>query len=214
MQAQIREIVAANRASSARRSSELLTAEDGSNPLVAVQEQIGKAMLESEERHRAEVETLRESHAKEARAMQRQIGELREEIARLLEREDADERVAEAEEAGTAQGLHLRGARPRRRSSGSRPPAATAPRHTGDEGAEGGGKKGDTLVELGAAEGPSTGRIVFEAKDKKLSKNAAWDELNEAMDEARRGLRRAGRRRRGARSRPAASSSPSTRATS
>ena len=53
--------------------------------------------------------------------------------------------------------------------------------HTGGEGAEGGGKKGDTLVELGAGNGPSAGRIVFEAKDKKLSKNQAWGELNEAM---------------------------------
>ena len=39
--------------------------------------------------------------------------------------------------------------------------------HIGAEGAEGGGKKGDTLVELGAADGPAAGRIVFEAKDRK-----------------------------------------------
>ena len=37
------------------------------------------------------------------------------------------------------------------------------------------------LVELGAADGPSNGRVVFEVKDRKLSKNAAWLELNEAM---------------------------------
>jgi hypothetical protein len=36
-------------------------------------------------------------------------------------------------------------------------------------------------VELDAAEGPATGRIVFEAKDKRLSKNQAWTELNEGM---------------------------------
>ena len=36
-------------------------------------------------------------------------------------------------------------------------------------------------MELGAGEGPSTGRIVFEAKDKKLSKHAAWNELNGGM---------------------------------
>jgi hypothetical protein len=36
-------------------------------------------------------------------------------------------------------------------------------------------------VELGAAEGPTAGRIVFEAKDKRLSKNEAWAELNEGM---------------------------------
>ena len=44
-----------------------------------------------------------------------------------------------------------------------------------------GARKGDTLVELEAAEGPAAGRIVFEAKDKKLSKNEAWAELNEGM---------------------------------
>lgn len=53
--------------------------------------------------------------------------------------------------------------------------------HTGGESAEGGGRKGDTLIELAAADGPASGRIVFEAKDKKLSKNDAWRELNEAM---------------------------------
>ena len=37
------------------------------------------------------------------------------------------------------------------------------------------------LVELGGADGPAMGRVVFEVKDKKLSKNIAWQELNEAM---------------------------------
>lgn len=37
------------------------------------------------------------------------------------------------------------------------------------------------MIELGAGSGPSQGRIVFEAKDKKLSRNDAWRELNEAM---------------------------------
>jgi hypothetical protein len=36
-------------------------------------------------------------------------------------------------------------------------------------------------VEVGACDGPAQGRIVFEAKDKKLSKNDAWAELNEGM---------------------------------
>jgi len=53
--------------------------------------------------------------------------------------------------------------------------------HTGGEQAEGGGKKGDTLIELGACEGPASGRILFEAKDSKLSRNEAWRQLNEGM---------------------------------
>ena len=53
--------------------------------------------------------------------------------------------------------------------------------HTGATVAEGGGKKGDTLVELGGADGTPAGRLLFEAKDRKLSKNEAWAELNEGM---------------------------------
>src|SRR5262249_10347591 len=53
--------------------------------------------------------------------------------------------------------------------------------HTGAEQAEGGGKKGDTLVEIGGCDGPAAGRIVFEAKDKRLSKNDAWAELNDGL---------------------------------
>ena len=181
VQAQIREIVALE----ARQQRELLlstlTAEDGSNPLVAIQARLGRAMLEAEERHRAEVERLRESHAKEARAMHGQVGELRKELARLLEREQADERVAEAEAAGTRKGFTFE-----ERVHEALESIATArgdlATHTGGEPAEGGGRKGDSVVEIGACEGVSRGRIVFEAKDKRLTKNAAWAELNAAIE--------------------------------
>lgn len=95
VQAQIKEIVAAETRQHRESLMQALTAEDGSNPLVAVQARLGKAMLDSEERHRAEVERLREANAKEARAMQGQVGELRKELARMLEREDAEQRVAD-----------------------------------------------------------------------------------------------------------------------
>ncbi len=39
------------------------------------------------------------------------------------------------------------------------------------------------MVEIGAADGPVRGRIVFEDKDEQLSKNRAWAELNGAMAE-------------------------------
>ncbi|MDQ3571851.1 MAG: hypothetical protein M3383_03190 [Actinomycetota bacterium] len=180
VQAQLREIVATGTREQMQALARLLTSDDGSNPLVAVQARLGKAMLESEGRHRAEVERLRESHTSQARTMQAQVGDLKKELARLLEREDADERVAEAEQAGTRKGFTFeeRVHSAIERIASARGDCAT---HTGGEGAEGGGKKGDTLVELGGADGPSTGRLVFEAKDKKLSKNAAWVELNQGM---------------------------------
>jgi hypothetical protein len=181
VQTQIREIVATGTREQMQALAKLLTAEDGSNPLVAVQARLGKAMLEAEERHRAEVERLRESHAKEARTMHAQIAEMRKEVTRLVDREQADELIAEAEAAGTRKGFTFeeRVHAAIERIASARSDCAS---HTGVEGAEGGGKKGDSLVELGAADGPCTGRIVFEAKDKRLSKNAAWTELNAAMD--------------------------------
>lgn len=178
--AQVRETIAKNTNETLQAMSRVLTADDSSNPLVAVQKQLGKAMLEAEERSRAEVERLRESHAKEARALMGQVAEVRKELAQVLEREDADERVAEAEEAGTRKGFSFeeRVFDAVERLASIRNDCAA---HTGGEGAEGGGKKGDVLVELGAAQGPAVGRIVFECKDKQLSKRAAWDELNAAM---------------------------------
>lgn len=44
-----------------------------------------------------------------------------------------------------------------------------------------GGKKGDVLVAIDACAGPARGRIVFEAKNSKLSKNQALAELDEAL---------------------------------
>lgn len=44
-----------------------------------------------------------------------------------------------------------------------------------------GGRKGDVVVAIDACAGPARGRIVFEAKDRKLSKNQALEELDGAM---------------------------------
>ncbi len=181
VQAQIKEIVAVEARQQREALLSALTAEDGSNPLVAIQARLGKAMLEAEERHRAEVQRLRESHAGEARAMHGQVGELRKELARLIEREQGDERVAEAEAAGTRKGFTFeeRVHEALESIAGARGDLST---HTGGELAEGGGKKGDTMIEIGACEGVAQGRIVFEAKDKQLTKNRAWAELNAAME--------------------------------
>src|SRR3712207_8871764 len=68
VQEQIREIVSEQARTHREALLQTLTAEDGSNPLVAIQARLGKAMLEAEERHRSEVDRLRESHTKEARS--------------------------------------------------------------------------------------------------------------------------------------------------
>ena len=180
VQQQIKQIVTAESERQRLEITRMLSAEDMSNPLVAIHARLGKAQLESEERHRREIERLREASSKESRAMQTQVHELKEHIARLLDQQAHEEKLAEAESAGTRKGrsFEARAHEAIERMANLRGDCAT---HTGGELAEGGGKKGDTLVELGAAGGPAVGRIVFEAKDKKLTKNEAWAELNEGM---------------------------------
>jgi len=180
VQAQIKEIVCAETRQHRDELMRTLTAEDGSNPLLAIQARLGKAMLEAEERHRAEVERLRESHSKEARAMQGQVGELRKELARLLERDDADERVAEAEAAGTRKGRTFEELVHDTIDEIAQAQGDAA-HHTGDTSNESGSKKGDTVVEVGGALGTPLATVVFEAKNKRLSKNDAWTELNSCM---------------------------------
>jgi hypothetical protein len=53
--------------------------------------------------------------------------------------------------------------------------------HVGDVGGIG-GRAGDVVVDVGAAEGASLGRIVFEVKTGRLSRNEATRELDQAME--------------------------------
>jgi hypothetical protein len=181
VQAQIKEIVTAESRQQREQLLAALTAEDASNPLNAMQIRIGKKIIETEERHRAEVELLRESHSTQSRAMQIQVSELKENLARLLDKGEHERQLAEAEHAGTRKGLTFE-----ERVHDAIEAIAVArgdlASHIGGEQAEGGGKKGDVLVEIGACEGSAQGRIVFEAKDKQLSKTKAWSELSSCME--------------------------------
>ncbi len=145
------------------------SADDGANPLAEFKGAIVRAFKTLDARQQAEGQENRQ-----------RIEALTREVVEMKKEREADSRVAEAEEAGTRKGRsfeeRVHGAI--ERIAGTRGDCAT---HTGGEQAEGGGRKGDTLVELEGAEGPAAGRIVFEAKDKRLSKNQAWTELNEGM---------------------------------
>jgi hypothetical protein len=169
VQRQIREVLVRaleeQRAALARQFS----AEDGTNPLTDFKGAVVHALRQSDARQQ-----------KESEANRTRIEELTRELVELKERAEADRRVAEAEEVGTRKGFSFeeRVHAALERIAAARGDAAS---HTGGEQAEGGGKKGDTLIELGACDGPATARILFEAKDKKLSKNEAWNELNDGM---------------------------------
>jgi hypothetical protein len=169
VQHQIKEML--DSASEAQRESlaRQFSAKDGTNPLFDFKDAVVRVIKES-----------RESQDRESAENRKRIEALTREIVELKERDTADLRVAEAEEAGTRKGrtFEERVDLALERIAAARGDASS---HTGGEHAEGGGRKGDTLIELGGADGPPAGRIVFEAKDKKLSKNDAWRELNEAM---------------------------------
>ncbi|HEX3316653.1 MAG TPA: hypothetical protein VHR88_01435 [Solirubrobacteraceae bacterium] len=47
----------------------------------------------------------------------------------------------------------------------------------------GGGKRGDTVVSVDAATGPARGRVVFEAKDRRISRKKSLEELGAALDQ-------------------------------
>jgi hypothetical protein len=147
----------------------LFSSEDGANPLTDFKAAVVRGFKALDERQQNEGEANR-----------KRIEELQRQVIELRERDDADQRVEAEAELGTRKGFTFeeRVHDAIERIASTRGDCAT---HTGAEGAEGGGRKGDTLVELGAGDGPCSGRIVFESKDKRLSKNAAWIELNEAM---------------------------------
>ncbi|MEK6251609.1 MAG: hypothetical protein AABM43_06635 [Actinomycetota bacterium] len=169
VQHQIKELLDRSAETQRETLARQFSAKDGANPLFDFKDGVIRALKEGEVRRQRDGEESR-----------KRIDALTREILELKEREEADRRVAEAEEVGTRKGLtfeeKVHGVI--ERIASVRGDSAS---HTGGEQAEGGGKKGDTLVELGAADGPSAGRILFEAKDKKLSRNDAWRELNEGM---------------------------------
>jgi hypothetical protein len=148
-----------------------LAADDDRNPLGPM-----LATLRSWTRERKEDQDSRDEK------LEQKLDELLAKAAELTGLEQGRDALEEAEQAGTRKGRSFedRVDAALERIASTRGDASS---HTGGEGAEGGGKKGDTLVELGAADGPSSGRVVFEAKDKKgMSKNDAWKELNRAME--------------------------------
>jgi hypothetical protein len=149
----------------------LFKVEDGVNPLFDFKDALVKVYRELGARQQAEGEENR-----------KKIDSLVREIVELKERDEGDRRVAEEAERGTAKGrtfeelVHAE-------LEAIAAAHDDAAHHTGDETSESGGKKGDTVVEIGAALGCARATVVFEAKNKRLSKNDAWMELNGAMGE-------------------------------
>jgi hypothetical protein len=148
-----------------------LSSEDGANPLADFKTNVNRTVIEA-------VRVLKD----EEKATREKLERLQRDVVRLTEQSDAKRQISEAEDAGTRKG----------RSFEERVHAVletiAAERgdiahHVGDTSAEEGGKKGDTVVEIGAGEGSAMARVAFEAKtDRSLTRPEAWRELNGASE--------------------------------
>ena len=146
------------------------TADDESNPLIQFQKLTTEIIKQASEQQ-----------AKQLLEMNRTITEMQKTIAGSEAEAEGAEKLAEAEARGTAKG--------RSYEEQVAEAIAAIAQGRGDsaeavgEKTEGGGKKGDVVVEIEAQGGPARGRIAFEAKNSRLSRNDAIATLDEARSQ-------------------------------
>jgi len=168
VQNRVRELVQETLARSREDLMKQFSAADGSNPLADFKAGTIRVLKAAEERqHEAQ------------QAMLRQMAELEKQLQGLrLEKEKLEEVEAEREK-GTAKGRSFE-----EQVAEAVDALALAQGDVADavgdlKGAT--GKTGDVVVAIDACNGPARGRIVFEAKDRRLSKPGALAELDKAM---------------------------------
>ncbi|MEA2154651.1 MAG: hypothetical protein QOE11_791 [Solirubrobacteraceae bacterium] len=130
--------------------------------------------------HLAATRQIAGQQADQMRAMNEKLEQMNLELARLRAEKAKLAEIAAVEDRGTAKG------RTYEEAVAEALEAIAAARGddcdaVGDLRGEG-GKKGDVVVAIDACAGPARGRIVFEAKNRKLSKNDALAELDGALE--------------------------------
>jgi hypothetical protein len=147
-----------------------LSSEDDRNPLAPMLTALRRWTAERKE----------DQDARDVK-LEQKLDEVLKEAAQLAGIQRGSEDLEAAIEAGTQKGLVFEDAvhDEIERIASARGDAA---HHVGAVSNEAGSKKGDTLVEIGGANGPAKTRVIFEAKDKKLSRNDAWQELDAELE--------------------------------
>jgi len=130
--------------------------------------------------HLAATRQIAGQQSEQMRAMNEKLEKMNLEIARLRAEKEKLVEIAAVQDKGTAKGRTYEEAVAEALQS-----IATARGDdcdaVGDTRGEG-GKKGDFVVAIDACAGPARGRIVFEAKNRKLSRNEAIAELDGALE--------------------------------
>jgi hypothetical protein len=168
VQNRVRELVQETLARSREDLMKQFSASDGSNPLADFKAETVRALhVAGQRQHESQ------------QAMLRQMAELEKQLQALrLEKEKLEEVGAERER-GTAKGRSFE-----EQVADAVDSIAVAQGDVAEAvgdlpGAT--GKTGDVVVAIDACSGPARGRIVFEAKDRRLSKPGALAELDKAM---------------------------------
>jgi hypothetical protein len=145
------------------------SADGDSNPLAVFQRA-----------HLAVTKQIADEQAAQLRGMNERLEAMRVEIAHVRAEKEKLEQIAAVEDKGTAKGRTYE-------EAVAEALAVIAAARGDDCDAVGdlrgeGGKKGDVVVAIDACTGPARGKLVFEAKNKKLSKNEALTELDGALE--------------------------------
>jgi hypothetical protein len=177
VQNRVRELVQETLARSRDDLMKQFSSADGSNPLADFKAGTIRVLKAAEERQQAHEERQHETQQQ----MLRQMAELEKQLQALrLEKEKLEEVGAERER-GTAKGRTF--------EEGVAEAVDAIALAQGDVAEavgdlkEATGKVGDIVVAIDACNGPARGRIVIEAKDRRLSGPKALNELDQAMAE-------------------------------
>lgn len=145
-----------------------LTSDSADNPIVAIQKASLGVMKQNADQQNTHLRTMAEK-----------MEALRVELAQLKsEREKLEELDAERDR-GTAKGRTYEEALVDALDTLANARGDVC-EGVGDFGGEG-GRKGDAVIAIDACGGPARGRIVFEAKNRRLSKKEALEELDGAL---------------------------------
>jgi hypothetical protein len=171
VQQQIREMLITAMEHQRNQLAKQFSAQDGANPLADFKEGVVRAVRRSEELQQA-------AHVED----RKRIEALTSELTALKERLGAKEELEAEQSRGTAKGRDFE-----ERVHALLDEIATArgdvAHHVGDQAGETRGKKGDTVVEIGAATGPCLAKIAFDPKDSQLTRPKAWEVLNGSLDD-------------------------------
>ena len=170
VQQRVRSLVAEVMAQARQDLLQQFSAADGRNPLADFKAASLAMMKRSAEQQDTHLTAMRDRMA----ALERQLQGLRDEKAASVE-------LAAERERGTAKGRTFEEAVFDAVEAIAAAQGDCA-EPVGDL-AEGGGKRGDVVVSVDAATGPARGRIVIEAKDRRISRKKSLEELAEGLDQ-------------------------------